>query len=229
MTAAAAGLAIFVKTPGYSPLKTRLAQAIGRDAAEAFHRLAAAAVADVVIQAQATLPGLVAYWAVAEADAVDAPIWHGLPRIAQGEGDLGARMRHVCDVLRERHGRVVLIGADAPQLCADDLIAACTALDAHDSVIGPSADGGFWLFGTRTAVPDVAWRDTPWSQADTASRFVHALGAASMTSLRLLRDVDTVDDLVALADTLHDVPTPTPTQAALALWLRDLSLRPEDV
>jgi uncharacterized protein len=222
MTAASAGLAIFVKTPGYSSLKTRLAEAIGQDAAEAFHRHAAAAVADIVMQAQASMPGLVAYWAVAEADALDAPIWRSLPRIAQGDGDLGARMHSVCETLRERHGRALLIGADTPQLRADDMLAACTALDTHDHAIGPSEDGGFWLFGTRIDVPEHAWSDTPWSQSDTAMRFLDALGDAPVATLRRLCDVDTADDLAALAEALHALSAPTPKQAALARWLRDL-------
>ncbi|MFZ2752181.1 MAG: TIGR04282 family arsenosugar biosynthesis glycosyltransferase [Lysobacteraceae bacterium] len=222
MTVASAGLAIFVKTPGHSPLKTRLAQAIGQDAAEVFHRHAAAAVADVVMQAQASMPGLVAYWAVAEADALDTPIWRALPRIAQGDGDLGARMRTVCGTLRERHGRAVLIGADAPQLRADDVLAAGTALDTHDHAIGPSEDGGFWLFGTRIAVPEHAWSETPWSQSDTAMRFLDALGDSSVATLRRLRDVDIVDDLDALVEAMRALSAPTPKQAALARWLHDL-------
>lgn len=225
MTAAStAGLAIFVKTPGHSPLKTRLAQAIGRDAAETFHRLAAAAVAEVVVQAQAAMPGLVGYWAVAEPDAMDAPIWRGLPRIAQGDGDLGARMRHVCGTLQQRHGRAVLIGADAPQLRADDLLAACAALDSHPHALGPSEDGGFWLFATRVAVPAAAWSDTPWSQGDTAARFLDGLGTASVATLRCLRDVDSVDDLAALAEALRTLAAPESKQAALMRWLRDLHI-----
>ncbi len=224
MTAASTGLAIFVKTPGHSPLKTRLAQAIGQDAAETFHRLAAAAVADVVMQAQAKMPGLVAYWAVAETEALDAPIWSDLPRIAQGDGDLGARMRQVCQVMRERHGRAVLIGADAPQLRAEDLLTACASLNSHDHALGPSEDGGFWLFATRVAVPEAAWTETPWSQADTAARFLDRLGDASVASLRRLCDVDTVDDLATLAEALYALSTPMPKQFALALWLRDLHI-----
>jgi uncharacterized protein len=223
-TASTAGLAIFVKTPGYSPLKTRLAQAIGQDAAEAFHRYAAAAVADVIVQAQSMMPGLVAYWAVAEDDALEAAIWRDFPRIAQGDGDLGARMRCVCEALRERHGRAILLGADAPQLHADDMRATCAALDVHDHVLGPSEDGGFWLFATRIAVPDAAWSDTPWSQADTALRFLDALGDSSVATLRALCDVDTVDDLAGLAEALCNLSAPMPAQIALMRWLRDLRI-----
>jgi uncharacterized protein len=216
------GLAIFVKTPGLSPVKTRLAHGIGAAAAERFHHHAAAAVADVARQARQTLPALTVYWAVAEAEAMTAPAWRDLPCLSQGGGDLGARMRRIYDTLRARHGAALLIGADAPQLQATDLQTACHALATADAVIGPSVDGGFWLFGGRVALPDAAWDATPWSQADTRERFVGALGAVRVATLRTLRDVDDRDDLPALRDALAALPAPTPTQCALAEWLRDL-------
>jgi glycosyltransferase A (GT-A) superfamily protein (DUF2064 family) len=131
-------------------------------------------------------------------------------------------MRNVCETLRERHGRAVLIGADAPQLRVEDVLAACTAIDTHDHVIGPSEDGGFWLFGTRIDVPEHAWSDTPWSQSDTAVRFLDALGDSSVATLRRLCDVDTVDDLAALVEAMHALSAPTPEQTTLIYWLHDL-------
>lgn len=192
------GLGIFVKTPGHSPLKTRLAAGIGRASAERFHCLAAEAVAAVARAAQATLPGLAVTWAVAEASALDDALWSGLPRIAQGAGDLGARMRHVTERLCSAHGGALLLGADAPQLRVDDLVAAVRALDEYDHVLGPSVDGGFWLFGTRQPVPVLAWTTTPWSQADTKERFIAALGTPRIGRLNALRDADTADDLPPL-------------------------------
>lgn len=223
VVASGAGLAIFVKTPGHSPLKTRLATGIGSDAAREFHLLAATAVAAVARVTCARHAGLVACWAVAERDALDDPHWRSLPRIAQGGGDLGARMQRVCDALQRRHGRALLLGADTPQLRPDDLLVALRALDAQAHVIGPSSDGGFWLFGTRGGVPAAAWADTPWSQADTAQRFMAALGKAGeqhATRLRELRDVDTAADLVPLLDALDELADPLPEQTRLAQWLR---------
>lgn len=214
-----AGLAIFVKTPGVSPLKTRLARGIGSAAAETFHRHAAAAAAEAAARARIDLPGLTVYWAVAEAEAMDAPLWRDLPRLAQGDGDLGARMCRIYDILRARHGAALLIGADAPQLQATDLQAAWRALQTGDAVIGPSADGGFWLFGGRVAVDDAAWTATPWSQADTRARFLGALGPGAVAHLRMLRDVDERDDLPALRDALSALAAPTPAQSALLAWL----------
>lgn len=218
---AGVGIAIFVKTPGHSPIKTRLAAGIGRDAAEAFHRRSAAAVAEVAMQVG---DGATAYWAVAEPAAMAAPAWRDLPRIAQGEGDLGARMARVYEALRARHGRAVLIGADAPQLVAGDLRSAAALLDTHDAVLGPSADGGFWLFGGRDALPDAAWRDTPWSHPETARRFADALDGRSLRRLRTLRDVDAAEDLPPLAAALRALTAPTPAQRALRDWLGALGI-----
>lgn len=217
------GLAILVKTPGHSSLKTRLAATIGRDAAHAFHTLAANAVAAVARAAQDKLPWLVPIWAVAESAALDDLRWASLPRIAQGEGDLGVRMGRVCAALRATHGRALLLGADAPQLEIDDLVAAVDALSAHEHVLGPSADGGFWLFGTRSAVPVAAWA-TPWSQPDTAARFGGALGDERIARLRTLRDVDTAEDLAPLLAALAALRDPLPEQAALAAWLHGLGV-----
>ncbi len=216
-----AGLAIFVKTPGHSALKTRLAATIGVAAATAFHRQAAQAVVAVARAAQSLLPGLQAYWAVAERTALDDPLWSNLSRIPQGDGTFGERMRRVCGVLRDAHGRALLLGADAPQITVADIHDALHALDSHQHVLGPSVDGGFWLFGTRCAVPTVAWTATPWSQPDTASRFRAALGDARIALLRTLRDADTIHDLAPLLSMLDALRDPLPEQTTLASWLRD--------
>jgi len=218
------GLAIFVKTPGHSPLKTRLASAIGVEAAQHFHLLAAAAVAAVASRAQRDLQTLVPHWAVAEANALEDSTWHALPTISQGEGDLGARMGRVTDSLLAKFDAALLLGADAPQIEPGDIAAAVQALATHRHIIGPSADGGFWLFATRSSVPAAAWLATPWSQSDTAARFCQTLGAnpedAFIARLRSLRDADTAEDLPPLLSALDLLGDPEPEQRQLADWLR---------
>ena len=220
------GIAIFVKTPGHSPLKTRLARAIGADAAREFHLLSAAAVAAVACRAQRDMPALATHWAVAEAAALEDPAWASLPVINQGEGDLGARMGCVTEGLLARFDAALLLGADAPQIEAGDLIAAMDALASHQHVIGPSADGGFWLFATHGEVPAAAWTATPWSQADTAARFCAALCTTpadpDIARLRSLCDADTAQDLPPLLSALEALVDALPEQRRLADWLRAL-------
>ncbi|MEO7252114.1 MAG: DUF2064 domain-containing protein [Arenimonas sp.] len=214
------GIAIFVKTPGHSPLKTRLAAGIGAASAQRFHVLAANAVGAVARKAQDELPGCVAHWAIAEASALDDPQWANLSRMEQGAGDLGARMGHVTAALLHEFDAAVLLGADTPQITVDDIHAAIGALRSNQHVIGPGDDGGFWLFASRGGVPARAWSSTPWSQADTAARFCAALGAAPIAHLRKLRDVDRAEDLPQVVASLDGLRHPLPEQVRLAQWLR---------
>ena len=72
----------------------------------------------------------------------------------QGQGRLGWRLQRQL-MLARRHGaqRVVLIGSDLPELEAADLGAAFDALAHCDVVLGPAADGGYWLIGLAGSWP----------------------------------------------------------------------------
>ncbi len=213
-------LAIFVKTPGHSPLKTRLATVIGEDAALTFHRLASAAVAAV---ARAARPLITPYWAVAEADDAAHAAWPDFPTIWQGEGDLGTRMHHVLETLLSRHDSVLLVGADVPQLTSGQLTRAAQVLAEPPVafVLGPATDGGFWLFGANTPVPLATWQSVRYSRGDTCLALRRALpGAGSIVELPVLTDVDNADDLPRVLGALGRLPETLPAQRALAEWMK---------
>ncbi|WP_343225578.1 TIGR04282 family arsenosugar biosynthesis glycosyltransferase [Novilysobacter antarcticus] len=219
-------LAIFVKTPGRSALKTRLAGGTGDAYAQRWYALAADAVASVATRAREDF-GITAYWAVAEAGAESE--WTGLPTIAQGEGDLGTRMARVHAELVERHGFAVLIGADAPQLTATligqaaDWLAAPGATEPRLS-LGPASDGGFWLFGSNRVVPLPAWVQVRYSQADTASRFSESMRIyGRWQTLAALTDVDRAEDLKRVQQALDALAEPTAAQRTLAQWMHETS------
>ncbi len=218
--ARSAGIAIFVKTPGVSPVKSRLAESIGERAAVDWYRRAAAAVASVASLA-CDSNAAAAYWAVAETDGLDA--WPDLPTRLQGEGGLGERMARVHSDLVRRHGAALLLGADAPQITAEDLAAALGWLDckAPRMVLGPARDGGFWLFGANRAVPLSAWTRVRYSTGTTALEFERALeGRGAWLRLRTLDDVDRVQDLAAARIDLEALVHPTPAQSELLRWMR---------
>ena len=212
------GLAIFVKTPGLSPIKTRLAATRGAAFAEHWHRLAAAAVASVM-QQFAERSGWQVYWAVAEPEGLGR--WSGFPCLLQPEGGLGARMAGIHAELLDRHGRAVLIGADSPQLSIGHLQAADRALDEDcDHVLGPAEDGGFWLLGSRRPIDAGIWEAVRYSQPDTGQHMQQALAEqARCRLLDRLRDVDSETDLAPLHADLIALRAPTTAQQALAGWL----------
>ncbi len=223
-------VAIFVKTPGHSPVKTRLTATRGREFAEAWHRRAAAAVA-AVVQDAADRADLAPYWAVAERAALRDGSWSGFAGIAQGDGTLGERMARVHRTLTLRHGFALLIGADAPQIQATDLVAARAWLaDARARLaLGPARDGGFWLFGGNRVVPSRVWSSVNYSRADTAGAFCAALDPyGEWQRGPTLTDLDRGEDLPALCAELAILPAPLPEQAALLQWLK-LSARESSV
>lgn len=213
------GLAIFVKTPGVSPLKTRLALGIGEDS-QRWYGMAVEAVKSVTLQAREKT-GIEAYWAIAEMQAMQSPRWQSLPRLAQADdaaADLGERMGKVMRMLVRQHGFGLLLGADAPQICVEDIEAATEYLNHDDAriVLGPARDGGFWCVGSNRKLPIELWQSVVYSQANTCRDFIAAFSPfAEILNLRLLSDVDEVGDLVICHREMQTLAQPTSEQSAL--------------
>jgi uncharacterized protein len=213
------GVAIFVKTPGLTPLKTRLAAGLGVNEAEAWYRRSAAAVAAAVCR----VAGISAYWAVAESHTSVAATWGRLPLLLQGEGELGARMERIHAVLLERHDFALLLGADTPQLDPAVLAEAADWLAADEPrlVMGPARDGGFWLIGANRHPATEDWLRVPCGSEVTARGFRAAMARhGKWRLLPELTDVDTVADLAAMLAEMELLDDPLPEQHQLAAWSR---------
>lgn len=196
-------VAIFVKTPGCSPIKTRLAADVGQKRAEAWHRCAALAVAESAGNAGI---GPV-YFAVAEPEALGHPLWSALPNIAQGPGGLGVRMHRIHRQLVERHRSALLLGADTIQWQLEHLRQAGDWLSspARRWTLGPAHDGGFWTFGSNHALPERRWTSVAYSRSDTRARFECGLtDAGDGLTLPTLTDLDTIQDLPGILAELDD-------------------------
>jgi len=213
------GIAIFVKTPGHSSVKTRLAAGIGDESAHTVYRRCAEAVASAAARAAPNA----AYWATAEPGHDVAAHWPGFETIDQGAGGLGERMARVMTTLVERHGSGLLLGADAPQIDPRQLQRAMDWLRASGSrrVIGPATDGGFWTFGANDAIDPSLWTTVRYSQADTLTSFRVSMGSdGDWLELPALTDLDTANDLARVADELDTLGDALPVQRALARVLR---------
>lgn len=210
-------LALFVKTPGLSPVKTRLAASVGEARSHALYLACADAVSELLQQFERS-SGVACLWAVAEEDSLAAAFWAargGLGWTAQGGGGLGARMARVHRQLVREHGFGILIGADAPQLQLDHLLQAAHWLDSPlpRQTLGPAEDGGFWLYGGNRSAPEALWESVTYSQPRTAREFHLALDAyGDWQTLPRLSDLDTELDLARLRAALAALPAPLPAQ-----------------
>jgi rSAM/selenodomain-associated transferase 2/rSAM/selenodomain-associated transferase 1 len=205
---------LFAKPPRAGEVKTRLEVELGAEGAA----LLAGALARDSWEALAGLGWATPVLATTEPDAAEwrAEGWE--PRWSQGEGDLGARLERILRRALETSPAALAIGSDSPGLPHDRFAAAREALARHDAVLGPSADGGFYLIGLRRC-PEGLLADLPWSVAETAERTLARLRAfgLSVATLAPWFDVDQPEDLERLRDLLVDEPGSAPaTLRALA-------------
>ncbi|NNJ24085.1 TIGR04282 family arsenosugar biosynthesis glycosyltransferase [Alienimonas chondri] len=214
-----AALAVFAKTPGRTPAKTRLAADIGTTRAGAFYRGSLAATA-AIAEAAAALGPLDVVWAVAEPEAANAPIWSGRRTTGQGTGGLGERLHTVYSRLIVERPAVLLIGCDSPHHTPAHFVRPAAALlDAShpaDFRLGRCEDGGYWLLGGRRPIPRAAFLSVNYSAATTAAETIAALGPLGTTAEEPVSfDVDTVDDLPRLRRALAELADPLDAQRTL--------------
>lgn len=153
----------------------------------------------------------------------------GVPLATQCVGDLGRRMAAAMQAEFASAERVVVIGADSPDLPAERINEAFAALDRVDVCIGPATDGGYYLLAAKRRVPvEVLGSDIPWS-TDGVLIATRARLRAAGTQFRELEhwsDVDEYDDLERLMTALADSATPAliRTRATLRRLVRQGSL-----
>lgn len=206
-------LAIFAKTIPFTPVKTRLAATEGREFAESFYRASLSAVAATV--RQSVLQGIISpFWAIAEADG--ARYWKDFPFILQGDGGLGQRLAHVFEQLSSQFPAVVVIGSDTPQVKQQDLAVTCKWLlekSEARSVVGPSRDGGFHLFGSNVAPARTDLCSIVYSTPTTRAQLIeHVARNTALHELPELTDLDTVADIPFVVNELQNTKERTPEQ-----------------
>ncbi len=219
--AAPSAVVIFAKPPELGRVKTRLIGELTPQQAAQLHR---ACLEDMALLVD-SIPGCTRWLLVAgEAEKARELLqelglnkrWRAAPQ--QGR-DLGARMEHaIGDLLQRGASKVVILGADTPWMGRRRILEALRLLDSVDIVLGPAADGGYYLVGARRIFPQM-FRGIPWGTSQICDATLRAL-ETSGTSFRLLPrdfDLDRPGDLEKAAEQLEANPAAAP---ALARWLQ---------
>jgi hypothetical protein len=188
-------LVVIAKTPVAGAVKTRLAREVGVTQATRFARAAGAA----LLARLGADPRWQTVVAVAPDNATASRCWRpALSRLPQGGGDLGQRMQRIFDALPP--GPALIVGTDVPGIAPAHIARAFRLLGAHDAVLGPAADGGYWLVGLRrrprrlSIFADVRW-SSPHALADTLAN----LRGRAVAFAATLGDVDDAEALAAHA------------------------------
>lgn len=207
---------VFGRVPEPGRVKTRLAAAIGAGVAARVYR---AVLEHALGEAIAT--GWPVTVALAEPSSPEFDGWvpGGVDVELQVGGDLGTRMANAFTAhFRGGDDVVVLVGSDLPLLDETLMREAAMACERVPVVLGPAADGGYYLVAQRAPGLEI-FSGTPWSVSETLATTrarLRALGSPH-EELRMLRDLDTRADLEAfLADSTLDHALRREIEAALA-------------
>lgn len=185
-------LVVMLKEPVAGRVKTRLGRDVGMTQAAWWFRHQTAALLRRVEDPRWQL------WLAVTPDraGMSSRLWPvHLPRIPQGNGDLGDRMGRMFRSMP--CGPVCIIGGDIPDVRPAHIERAFRKLGDHDAVFGPATDGGYWLVGMKrvSAVPVGLFQNVRWSTEHALADSVKSLAGAKMGYCDQLSDVDSLEDL----------------------------------
>jgi rSAM/selenodomain-associated transferase 1 len=191
-----ARIVVMSKVPAPGLAKTRLALAIGDDAAAALaarmlnHTLATARSSSVGTLELCRTPDI-AHPALRAAAAR-----FGAVLSEQGSGDLGQRMARIAVRVLAGGELPIIVGSDCPSLAPHHLRLAVQILQIHDAVFQPTFDGGYALIGLRRFQPRL-FEAIPWSTASVMATTRERLRELewSWCEGEPLHDIDTAADL----------------------------------
>ncbi|MCB0713332.1 MAG: TIGR04282 family arsenosugar biosynthesis glycosyltransferase [Ignavibacteriae bacterium] len=119
----------------------------------------------------------------------------------QSGDDLGERLSAGFGrAFYEASGAVCAIGTDHPTLPDEFLLQAFDLLGSNDLVIGPAADGGYYLIGMNQLYPSL-FQSMPWSQETLFGETIREAERLNLSIAKLPEwyDVDDVHSLFRLA------------------------------
>jgi rSAM/selenodomain-associated transferase 1 len=188
---------LFVRYPEKGAVKTRLAKVLGEDKTLELYR-------NFVLDALDSFREINArrcVWYYPENSKKQIRRWlgSGYEYFPQKGDDLGDRMKNAfAKVFGDGCREAVLVGSDIPDLSPDIINEAFSGLGESDAVLGPAADGGYYLIGFRgESFLPAAFEGMRWSVPGVlaSTRRVLEQAGESVATLPELSDIDTIYDL----------------------------------
>jgi uncharacterized protein len=185
---------IFVKNPVHGKVKTRLAATIGNDKALDIYL-------DLTTHTLKTAANTTADRYIYFSDEIDNTIGQNaaaFKKAVQSGADLGERMENAfSDVLNNSYRKVLIIGTDCPGISPEIIQSAFNRLTDTDVVIGPAADGGYYLLGMK-ALHSSLFDNIKWSTSSVLQTTVERCMQNNLRYqlLEELNDIDEEKDLV---------------------------------
>jgi rSAM/selenodomain-associated transferase 1 len=188
---------LFVKYPEKGKVKLRLSVDINEDIVQELYRCFVQDTLTTVRKIDSQL--FICFFPVEAQKKFQKWLGSTLLFLPQNGANLGERMKNsFTAVFTKGFRRAILIGSDSPDLPNRYIEQAFTILQTRDIVLGPTADGGYYLIGfnTNTFTPNV-FEDIPWSNQTVFQETMMKIKQAhrSLGLLPIWSDIDTIADL----------------------------------
>jgi uncharacterized protein len=214
-------LVIMAKAPRPGAVKTRLAASLSPEAVTAFY----CCLLDDTLALARSLSDVGVAIMCPESDVTELERLAGskVSVVAQKGDGLAAGLTSVFAYFTLDHQRrTIAFNSDSPHLPRSVLEDAFETLAAHDVVVGPTHDGGYYLVGATASHPTLFGGDG----MGTSSALERLLSRTGSLGLSVgfadpFYDIDVADDLTRLAEELRLAPARAPRTAA---WLKEWQL-----
>jgi len=211
-------LVIMAKAPKPGSVKTRLAPSLSPAAVTAFY----GCLLDDTLALARSLSDVEVAIMCPDSDVNELAQLAGseVSVVAQKGDGLAAGLTSVFAQFSDDHRRrVIAFNSDSPHLPRSILEGAFETLAAHDVVVGPTHDGGYYLVGAKASHPTLFGGDG----MGTSSALERLLSRVRDLELSVgfaapFYDIDVADDLTRLAEELRLAPARAPRTAA---WLKE--------
>ncbi|MBT8262982.1 MAG: TIGR04282 family arsenosugar biosynthesis glycosyltransferase [Bacteroidia bacterium] len=187
-------LLIFTRNPELGKVKTRLAKGVGDKAALEIYKFLVAHTHNITKD----LPcAKYVYYSecIHEND-----IWDRTNYVKkmQSGADLGMRMKKAFqEGFRDGFENIIIIGSDMLDLTPQDLEMAFKSLNDNDYVIGPAADGGYYLLGMNVLNSDL-FESKSWGTETVLADTLKDLNSYNLKMLEVKNDVDRLEDIIGI-------------------------------
>lgn len=185
---------MFAKTPQAGKVKTRLACDTSDDFAVTFYKACLHQLFNMLRQCKADI----VLYLTPESDPEYFTSYQPDHIFIQKGDDLGERMKNALQEQLNVYQKVMLIGSDIPTMSDITIAQAQIILDDHEAVLGPAADGGYYLIGFQKDHFTDCFHSIQWSTNTVLEKTLALLSHKKVKLLSICADVDTLEDLQAL-------------------------------
>lgn len=116
--------------------------------------------------------------------------------------DLGEKMKNIfLELFQKGYTKVVLMGADIPEVKKEDIDNAFFKLQNKDIVFGPTLDGGYYLVGMNKLYSLVFNSNIKWGTPEVFQETINSIRETGLKvdTISTHEDIDTKEDLLSFS------------------------------